>query len=59
MVYAQISNERHEILQKKLTKKKERERTCRKVDFTLLVVHKVKIKEKENRYKYLDLLREN
>ena len=35
-----------------------KEKTCQIVDFAILADHRVKLKESEKRYKYLDLARE-
>ena len=44
--------------QKKKKKKKEKKRTCRIVNFAVPANYRVKLKESEKRYKYVDLARE-
>ena len=39
-------------------KKEKRKTTCRIVDFAVLANHRVKLKENDEKYKYLDLARE-
>ena len=45
------------VNKKKKKKKKKEKRSCRTVDFAVLVDHRVKLKENEKRDKYLDLAR--
>ena len=39
-------------------KKKKKERNCKIVDFAVLADHRIKLKEREKKDKYLDLVRE-
>ena len=46
------------VIVKKKKKKKKKKRNCRIVDFAVPSDHKIKLKEREKRDKYLDLARE-
>ena len=52
----QISTRRPDFIIKK--KKQNRERICKIVDFTVPADHRIKLKEREKKYKYFDLARE-
>ena len=47
------------VIMNKKKRERERERTCRIVDFEVPADHKVKLKESEKKYKYIDFTKEH